>query len=128
MKELPTLTLHAESLFSKWGFRDGDMIGDWLDEVDDSGRDIRRYLDVDYHRVLRHLVRTYLLPLIPGEFTLYDIETCHNPIRIDTWRGEQWVDFTTDGPAELADIYVEIPGSVVAEILERERRGGLELE
>lgn len=126
MKELPTLTLHAESLFSKWGFCDGDMIGDWLDEVDDSGRDIRRHLGIDYHRVLRYLVRTYLLPLIPGDFTLCDISTAHNPIRVNTWRGEEWDDYADDAPAEVADTCATIPGSVVAEILERERRGELE--
>lgn len=83
------MTLHAADLASKFGFNDGD-------EPDDV-RDMS--LDVDWHPVLIWLVRTHLLPLLPG-VEVYEIISIHNPIRAvdpDRVRGSDVkVDLTLD--------------------------------
>lgn len=107
------LTLHAEGLFSKFGFGDGDALGEWWwDEFD------KPLPCVDEHLVLRELVLTHLLPLIPGEFTVRDIVTSHNPIRVDTWRGQEWDDYSLDPPPDLGQIDVAIPPDVVVQLVE----------
>lgn len=103
------LTLHAESLFSKWGFNDGDAVYEWWwDEFDDEPPPYS-----DLHRALRDLVRTHLLPLIPGEFTVIDVETSHNPIRVDSWRGQPWDYYSLEVPPDLGEIDVAIAADVV---------------
>lgn len=77
------MALSARDLASKWGFNDGDMpdeLWDLLDLIDER-------MEVDWHAVLRRVVRARLLPLLSPEvaLTVYDIETCHNPIRTDYW-------------------------------------------
>lgn len=72
------LWLDVESLFSKWGFNDGDepdYLWDWLDE---QGIGIQSF---DWHIVLRRLVREFLLPALDEPVTAYDIDSIHNPIR-----------------------------------------------
>ncbi|WP_165069688.1 hypothetical protein [Marisediminicola senii] len=98
------LRLDASCLLSKWGFNDGDIIFDWW--WDHTNQDLPG--TVDHHDVLRHLVRTALVPLIEAAgFTLdvYDIETCHNPIRTAS------VNFTPThdvDPDIFGDIHVDI--------------------
>ena len=63
---MKTVTLNASSLLSKWGFLDGDL----LDDVH----------ECDSHEALVSLVKTHLLPLLPGvEVDVF--HTHHNPIR-----------------------------------------------
>lgn len=71
-------TLLATDLTSKWGFWDGDILRD--------GGILERPHPLpegaDNHAVLIWLVRKHLLPLLPG-VEVYEIGTCHNPIRTD---------------------------------------------
>lgn len=117
---LPTLRLSAFSLFSKWGFSDGEVLGDWLRDAEDAtGRDLRAEWKTDQHKALRELVKQHLLPLIPGPFTTRDIETSHNPIRVEVWRGKEWDDYADNEPPEVEGIGVTVPGDLVLAALRR---------
>lgn len=74
-------TLSSDSLCSKFGFMDGDVVTEMLWDAD---------LDTDlcHHDLLIHLVRKHLLPLLPGIETRI-INCIHNPIRV---MEEQWDD------------------------------------
>lgn len=115
----PDLILRAEGLFSTHGFYDGDLIYDWVDDAEDAGCDVdgmrEKFDGFRDHQVLRSLVHEHLLPLIPGDFTVYGlVNTRHNPIRIDTWRGREW-DSCNGPPAEIQHICAVVPGRVVAD-------------
>lgn len=130
---LPEVTLNASSLFSKWGFRDGDVLWEWIESVDATDynifqhfRNIRGNKDLtlaqtktwspDHHATLCDLVHEHLLPLIPGEFTTY-ITDSHNPIRIDTWRGRKFNYHAEDMPSGIPDIAITLPGTTILSAL-----------
>ncbi|MFD7978880.1 hypothetical protein [Streptomyces sp. NPDC059071] len=78
----PHLTLFSSSLLSKWGFNDGDEPSDWLDYCEGKG--------IDYTALpfpLIPLVRIHLLPRIDQDVSLVEVETIHNPIRVETVEG-----------------------------------------
>jgi hypothetical protein len=116
MSELPGLALAAWGLFSRRGFHDGDLIGDWLDDAEDRGYDIARIGPVDTHDVLCRLVTEHLIPKIPYPFTIYRVSTSHNPIRVDTWQGREW-DISATEPREVENICVMLPGSAVLDAI-----------
>ena len=82
----PTFLLDAESLLSKWGFGDGDALNDWWwDNYDEDP-------PFNDHDMLHALVVTYLVPAIHDaarEVEIIRIHTNHNPVRADTFDGEQ---------------------------------------
>ncbi|MFE9936329.1 hypothetical protein [Streptomyces hirsutus] len=102
----PPLTLFSRDLLSKWGFNDGADPESWLDYCDAHGID---------HTKLQFpwgaLVRRYLLPQIEQPVTAVDIETSHNPIRIETVNGadvrEVWYGRADEPP--LAPEAVDVP-------------------
>ncbi|MEB3023348.1 MULTISPECIES: hypothetical protein [Mycolicibacter] len=119
---LPTIELRAASLFYKFGFDDGDLIRRWVENVYDiSGYRIwlsdallevaritdalqRRLWSPDWHAALWELVRTRLLPLVPGRFDLQLLlnDCSHDPIRCHGWNGRTYS--TGDAaPTELAE-------------------------
>lgn len=84
------LFLRGSSLLSKWGFGDGDCLGDWWWNVMDEP------VPADEHQVLRDLVRTHLVPALEAAghvVEVYDIETIHNPIRARTLNGVEVDDY-----------------------------------
>lgn len=104
----PHLTLFSSSLLSKWGFNDGEDPDDWLDYCEAKG--------IDYTALpfpLIPLVRTYLLPQIEQDVSLVEVETNHNPIRVDTVEGadvtEVW--FGRAPEPTLTPDHVNIPMS-----------------
>lgn len=107
--------LDSDSLLSKFGFNDGDMPEDVCDRIDRLGIPSER---VDWHAVLRNLVRKYLLPELAKYHVveLTDIDTAHNPIR--AWKvdgvevREQWYGGPVD---ELTPEGVDVPMSAVVE-------------
>lgn len=82
----PSLTLPSHCLLSKWGFGDGDLpdhLWDYMDELKWNA------MGIDWHPVLRLLVRRHLLPILEQDVTVYDIETNHNPIRAELVDGQE---------------------------------------
>ncbi|WP_236241147.1 hypothetical protein [Streptomyces sp. CC228A] len=100
------VTLFSSSLLSKWGFNDGDEPEAWLNWCDTHGID---YTRLDYP--LAALVREHLLPVIEQPVTAVDIETCHNPIRIDTLHGVDVTNYWRDTSVEglLTPEKVDVP-------------------
>lgn len=122
----PTLTLFTESLFSKWGFNDGDLVGDFLlEHLEDDLLD--GYSKVDEHRALRFLVRAYLLPALAAggaDVEVYDIETIHNPVRARAVNGvelDAGVEYGEALAPRLQPEHVDVPLVVVL------RAAGLEV-
>lgn len=75
---MKTLQLHANSLASKFGFMDGDIVSLFCEE-----NNIESELkDKDSHDVLIKLVRKHLLPLV-SHVKVFEILTMHNPIRCE---------------------------------------------
>jgi hypothetical protein len=110
---LPDLVLDSQSLCSKWGFGDGDD-PDWLwDYCQEFGLDL---FTVDWHVVLRRLVRAHLLPALAEhhEVEVYDIDTNHNPIRAGRIDGREVDDGAGAASAPpLTPDSVSVPGRVV---------------
>ncbi|WP_330348156.1 hypothetical protein [Streptomyces sp. NBC_00582] len=77
-----TLTLFSRSLLSKWGFNDGDTPDAWMDWCDSEGID---WPQLDFPLVA--LVREHLVPAITQNVSVVEIETSHNPIRVETIDG-----------------------------------------
>lgn len=92
------VTFHADSLASKWGFEDGDILGEF--DLPNS---------VDEHALLIRLVRAHLLPLLNPRLEVIEIGTCHNPIRA---LGEIWWMYCED-----SYVTVEITEAMVQEAL-----------
>lgn len=71
------MRLSAYELCTKFGFSDGDIVGDYCDE---NKIDLKKR----YHKdVLVKLVRKYLEPKLTPGISLYEICSIHNPIRCD---------------------------------------------
>jgi hypothetical protein len=102
----PHLTLFSWCLLSKWGFNDGDAPDQWYDYCE--------ALSVDYTKLdfpLVQLVRRYLVPKLEQAVKVIDVETSHNPIRVETVDGqdvtEAWYG-RTPAPT-LTPEYVDVP-------------------
>ena len=100
---MKSVLLHSSSLFSKFGFCDGDILDDWRYEVGDDmirGLKAKQGSRADFlgfeHALLSRLVRKHLLPALPRTVEIYDICSIHNPIRAE------------DGEAEDFDVVVEV--------------------
>ncbi|MFF8458533.1 hypothetical protein ACF06T_28845 [Streptomyces albidoflavus] len=108
----PCITLFSAGLLSKWGFNDGDDPEAWLDWCDSQGIDYTQLGDFPWAA----LVRAYLLPVIEQTVTAVDIETIHNPIRVDTVDGtdvtEAWY-----GRAEAPTLTPELVDVPMATVL-----------
>ena len=102
-EQIDGLTLDAASLWSKWGFNDGDM----PDELD--GMNWQKW-----DQVLEQLIRQHLLPLLDGvEIVVWG--TSHNPFRATT--------FGQDMPAQFEGVSVTILWDAVRAILKEQDDG-----
>lgn len=72
-----SVLLDSDSLFSKFGFCDGDLLDDFL--WDEYGSDE----PVEDHAVLVHLVKKHLLPALPRVVKVYRMHSIHNPVRAE---------------------------------------------
>lgn len=78
------ITLSSDSLFSKWGFNDGDVLDDIIYDAENAGRLHRNGYGSHNglaHDTLIELVKTELLPELPRRVETYEICSIHNPIR-----------------------------------------------
>src|SRR5687768_2210978 len=97
-----TVQLNSESLLSKWGFCDGDLL-QWLY---DFGK-------LDQHATLVELVRRRLLPALNQKVEIEVIATCHNPCRATTVDGEDVTKWHSElnCPVKLTPEWVIVPGA-----------------
>lgn len=113
-----SITLYGDSLLSKWGFGDGDMLGDWWwDHFDQD-------FPADEHAVLRDLVRTHLVPAIEAagiQLSVFDIETIHNPIRAEVVNGEEVDHYNGDATFE-PQVDVSVPVEAIWDAIGRWQR------
>jgi len=110
----PTIRLYASSLLSKWGFGDGDDPDEWVDYCEAHGID---WMAIRYPLV--ELVRRHLLPALDQAVTVVEIETIHNPIRVETIDGvdvsDIWYSASFDDD-RLTPEYVDVPLDEVARL------------
>ncbi|MFD8687842.1 hypothetical protein [Streptomyces sp. NPDC059651] len=107
----PTVTLFSADLLSKWGFNDGDDPEWWTDWCDAQGID---HMVFDFPWAA--LVRQHLVPVLDQAVTVVDVETSHNPIRINTLDGVDVTDYWRQGSSHglLTPEAVDVP---MAEVL-----------
>jgi fido (protein-threonine AMPylation protein) len=122
------LRLDADSLFSKFGFYDGDVpesFDEWraaqgLEPID-------WLLGGDWHWILVELVRTRLLPALNRTVEVGNIGGNHNPIRAVTVDGVEAEEFEQqvrdDLVEDLRPEYVEVPYREVEQLLQRSENG-----
>jgi hypothetical protein len=91
---------YPEDLLSKFGFGDGDMLYDLIDEHD---------LGVDHQDLLVAVVERFVVPRLDQVVTTYVIGTSHNPIRADSIDGVK-----ADYNSTLTPDVIEVP---VADII-----------
>lgn len=104
------LTLFSADLLSKWGFWDGSDPDEWMDYCDAEGID---WSNLDFPTAA--VVRSHLVPALDQDVTVVDIETSHNPIRVETIHGEDVLDYWRrgDGSHLLTPESVDVPLSSV---------------
>jgi hypothetical protein len=97
-----TITFYPEGLTHKFGFRDGDLLADLVDEY---------HLAVYHHDLLEAVVVRLVVPRLDQQVEVYRIgATLHNPIRARTIDGIE---------ADIGDTLTpEIIEILVADILE----------
>ncbi len=90
------IRLNAVDLWSKWGFKDGDIL-----------RDLN--LKNDEHDMIYYLVNKYLLTLIKDPIKTMFWFSSHNPCRITEEDDEKYsgLQYDVDG------IYVDIPIEII---------------
>lgn len=108
---LRSVYLPSDDLFTKFGFSDGDLLNDVLDDHYPDGVP---NLPGDHlgfrHRVLVRVVREHLLPRCPSA-DVYEISTLHNPIRYE------------DSVSRFTEVEVWVPVDEVIRIAEDVARG-----
>lgn len=106
---MPT-TLHADSLWSKFGFGDGDLLWEPLCDLG--------FEDVSDRVVLKRCIHKYLLPALPSPVEVWEIGGIHNPVRA--------VDFGKEDAPEWARTFsVELSDEVLVEEAAVARSEGL---
>jgi len=74
------IDFYPDDLCSKFGFGDGDMLFDLIEEHD---------LGVDHQELLIAVVERLVVPQIDVEVETYTLPSLHNPIRAATIDGEK---------------------------------------
>lgn len=103
--------MFADDLLSKWGFSDGDRLGEYV------YNEFKVY-DFHYneHKTLEELVKRYLLPKLEKKVETMYIGTIHNPVRAEMIDGEYYENhYEHDDDGLLGDVTVEVtPEQVLA--------------
>jgi len=108
------MRIYTEGLLSKWGFRDGDVLDDFLRDAQEDGRLPAGRLNE--HGILRALVRRFIEPVLEQTVELVDIETIHNPIRAESVDGVKcdWYDYERN--PSLTPEFVDVPDETILNI------------
>lgn len=90
---MKTITFSASSLFSKWGFMDGDILDDIIFDSDIDFDKVKEWIfegkkiacgDSEHgfnHSLLITIIQQKLLPLLPEGFETHHSSSGHNPMR-----------------------------------------------
>lgn len=106
--------MYADDLLSKWGFGDGDRLGEFIYEE-------MNVYDFEYneHKLLEELVKRYLLPKLDKKVEIYFISTIHNPVRAEYIDGEPYENhYNHDGDGLLGDVRVELDMDTIRKHME----------
>lgn len=99
------MIFYTDSLLSKFGFGDGDMLDDLLF---DNGIN----LDND-HDFLIKVVREHVLPAVKQQVDVYEIVTIHNPIRAERIDGVLVNIYDDNKHIKLDPEFVDVDDSVI---------------
>ncbi|MEZ4381141.1 MAG: hypothetical protein R3A79_07320 [Nannocystaceae bacterium] len=105
-------TFETDHLLSKWGFADGELLGDLLrvrgyDQLDEESEAWRHFS----LRVLCEVVEMYVCTKIENAIKPYRMLTSHNPIRVYEVDGRHITEWTT--PPILRPLCVAVPEDVI---------------
>jgi len=86
------IVFDTDSLFSKWGFCDGDLLCELIFDVSEEMGVPSK--NVDFHQCLHKVLKKYVIPKIKNRLDIVFITTCHNPVRTRTLDGVEvdWFD------------------------------------
>jgi len=117
---MTNLILRADGLLSKWGFRDGDVLSEYLYE---NMTEYNEYTAVvKDHHALEELVKRYLLPKLKKKVEIQFIETIHNPVRAEMIDGIYYTNhYDWDDEHLLGDISVEITPEQIQEVMQMKK-------
>lgn len=104
------MIFYTEALLSKWGFDDGDLLGEML--LEKLGED---YFKLDQKEILFEVVRDHIVPKISNNIEIYYINTCHNPVRADKVDGIR-VNDTGDNDISIVPEKIEVEDNIILEI------------
>lgn len=116
------LVLPTASLFSKWGFNDGDEPDGFLDWAEEHGHSAT-VRAVAWHDVLALVVTERLAPALDAQLELTVIKTIHNPVRATRCNGES-VEHCWYGEMPAPEVRPDSVTVSYEEILEYVRRVG----
>lgn len=102
------MRFYTESLLSKWGFGDGDMLDDLLYD--------NELGSVDAHGVLIEIVKTRLIPKIKQVVNVYTVQCAHNPIRANSVNGVEVDCYNNNNDIRLEPEFIDIKDSEILEI------------
>lgn len=101
---MSNFVMYADDLLSKWGFGDGDRLGDWVSDT------FNRYnFEYQEHKLLEELVKRFLLPKLDKKVEIFFVSTIHNPVRAEMINGEYYTNhYKHDDGGLLGDVTVEV--------------------
>jgi len=113
------MIFHTDSLISKWGFDDGDILENFA---------FNNNLEFEYdpdkshsgsHSALIKLVCEHILPKLDQEVIVQEISCIHNPIRALTVNGRDASAFWHESfsPPFITPATIYIPNEIVLEIV-----------
>lgn len=102
------MRFYPNSLLSKWGFHDGDILDDiaWDNKI-----------EVDHDALIR-IVKKYVIPKIKNKIKVFEIGTIHNPIRAESVDGKD-IDCYNGSDIKLDPEYVDVEDSIILKEMER---------
>lgn len=96
-----TIEFYPDGLLSKFGFGDGDMLVELMEE---------HHLQVDRSELLAAVVERLVVPRLDQRVETYTLASMHNPIRARTVDGE-----AADIHSDLTPEFIEVPiGQIIA--------------
>lgn len=108
-----TVRFYTNGLCSKFGFNDGDLLEDVIEDLNDGV-----FIPALNHRVLAAVVKEFVIPKLDQNVEIMEVETIHNPIRVSKING---VELTyNQGDPTLTPEYIDVSKDAIIKIVTRE--------